>query len=197
MSKKLSTICVYCGANSGFSPVYQDAAMQLADTLTAANIALVYGGSSVGLMGIIADRVLAQGGRVIGVIPQALVDKELAHEGLTELHVVPSMHARKAKMAELADGFIAMPGGMGTLEELFEMLTWAQLGLHQKSCAVLNVDGYYEGLISFLENATSQGFIRAEHRHLLISHDEPEQLLALMENYEAPQQPKWISANET
>ncbi|MDN7138133.1 TIGR00730 family Rossman fold protein [Pseudidiomarina sp. 1ASP75-14] len=197
MSEKLTTICVYCGANAGFSPVYQDAAVQLADTLANAGITLVYGGSSVGLMGILADRVLAQGGHVIGVIPQALVDKELAHEGLTELHVVPSMHARKAKMAELADGFIAMPGGMGTLEELFEMLTWAQLGFHQKSCAVLNVDGYYESLLNFLEGAVSQGFIRDEHRHLLLSHDDPVTLLELMEAHEAPQQPKWITAAET
>ncbi|MFC0445558.1 TIGR00730 family Rossman fold protein [Pseudidiomarina halophila] len=197
MAQKLSTICVYCGANPGFSPVFKDAAIALADTLAAAGITLVYGGSSVGLMGTIADRMLTLGGQAIGVIPQALVDKELAHHGLTELHVVSSMHARKAKMAELADGFIAMPGGMGTLEELFEMLTWAQLGLHQKSCAVLNVDGYYNSLLNFLENATSQGFIRAEHRHLLISHDEPKQLLALMEDHKAPQQPKWISANET
>lgn len=133
MSQKLSSICVYCGANPGFSPVYKDAAIALADTPAAAGITLVYGGSSVGLMGTIADRVLMRGGQAIGVIPQALVDKELAHHGLTELHVVPSMHARKAKMAELADAFIAMPGGMGTLEELFEMLTWAQLGLHKKA----------------------------------------------------------------
>ncbi|CAB0151337.1 LOG family protein YvdD [Pseudidiomarina piscicola] len=197
MSNSLTTLCVYCGSSPGFSPVYQDATLQLADLLVAEGITLVFGGSSVGLMGILADRVLEQGGKVIGVIPQALVDKELAHQGLTELHVVASMHARKAKMAELADGFIALPGGMGTLEELFEMLTWAQLGFHQKSCAVLNVDGYYESLLSFLEGATSQGFIRDEHRHLLLSHDQPAQLLELMRAYQAPQQPKWITASET
>lgn len=196
MAHSFKRICVYCGANPGFSPVYQDAALQLADELCQAGIALVYGGSSVGLMGILADRVLANGGQVFGVIPQALVDKELAHEGLTELHVVESMHARKAKMAELADGFIALPGGMGTLEELFEMLTWAQLGFHQKSCAVLNVDGYYDGLLSFLEGAVSQGFIRDEHRHLLLNHDTPRTLLELMASYEPPQQPKWITAEQ-
>lgn len=197
MSSSFKRICVYCGANPGFSPVYQDAAIALADELSRAGITLVYGGSSVGLMGILADRVLQNGGQAIGVIPQALVDKELAHERLTELHVVASMHERKAKMAELADGFIALPGGMGTLEELFEMLTWAQLGFHQKSCAVLNVDGYYDGLLSFLERAVSQGFIRDEHRHLLLNHDHPQTLLELMASYEPPQQPKWITAKET
>ncbi|RUO63621.1 TIGR00730 family Rossman fold protein [Pseudidiomarina insulisalsae] len=197
MTESFRSICVYCGANPGFSPIYKDAALALADVLTAQNITLVYGGSSVGLMGVLADRVLANGGKVIGVIPQALVDKELAHGGLTQLHVVDSMHARKAKMAELAEGFIALPGGMGTLEELFEMLTWAQLGFHQKCCAVLNVDGYYDGLISFLEGAVSQGFIRDEHRHLLLNHDDPHTLIELMAAYEPPQQPKWITADET
>lgn len=197
MAHDFQRVCVYCGANPGFSPVYKDAAIALADVLVAANITLVYGGSSVGLMGILADRVLAQGGQAIGVIPQALVDKELAHHGLTELHIVDSMHSRKAKMAELADAFIALPGGMGTLEELFEMLTWAQLGFHQKGCGVLNVDGYYEGLLSFLEGAISQGFIRDDHRHLLLSHEQPAELLQLLQHYEAPQQPKWITAEET
>ena len=197
MTQEFQSLCVYCGSNNGFSPVYKDAAIALGDALADAGITLVYGGSSVGLMGVIADRVLARGGNAIGVIPQALVDKELAHNDLTELHVVASMHARKDKMAELADGFIAMPGGMGTLEELFEMLTWAQLGFHRKSCAVLNVDGYYDGILNFIDGAISQGFIRDEHRHLLISHDEPAALLQLMRDYEAPQQPKWITASET
>lgn len=128
---KLSTICVYCGSNHGFSPVYTDATIELADTLVEQGIRLVYGGAKVGQMGQLADRVLAQGGEVIGIMPQALVDKEVAHHGLTQLHVVTSMHDRKAMMAELADGFIAMPGGMGTLEEIFEVVTWAQLGFHQ------------------------------------------------------------------
>lgn len=197
MTQEFQSLCVYCGSNNGFSPVYKDAAVALGNALADAGITLVYGGSSVGLMGVIADQVLARGGKAIGVIPQALVDKELAHNDLTELHVVASMHARKAKMAELADGFIAMPGGMGTLEELFEMLTWAQLGFHRKSCAVLNVDGYYDGILNFIDGAISQGFIRDEHRHLLISHDDPTALLQLMRDYEAPQQPKWITASET
>ena len=197
MTQEFKALCVYCGSNSGFSPAYKDAAIALGNAFVDAGITLVYGGSSVGLMGIIADQVLARGGQAVGVIPQALVDKELAHNDLTELHVVSSMHARKAKMAELADGFIAMPGGMGTLEELFEMLTWAQLGFHQKSCAVLNADGFYDGLLSFIDGAISQGFIRDEHRHLLLSHDDPATLLQLMRDYQAPQQPKWITASET
>ncbi|MGI0153701.1 TIGR00730 family Rossman fold protein [Pseudidiomarina sp. WS423] len=193
---KLSTICVYCGSNPGFSPVYTDATIELADTLVEQGIRLVYGGAKVGQMGQLADRVLAQGGEVIGIMPQALVDKEVAHHGLTQLHVVTSMHERKAMMAELADGFIAMPGGMGTLEEIFEVVTWAQLGFHQKPCALLNVDGYFTALLTFLDNTVSQGFVKDVHRQLLLNDSNAPDLIAQMHAYEAPTVTKWLTKSE-
>lgn len=176
----MKAIAVYCGANGGASEVYADAARAMGRALVANNIALVYGGGHVGLMGTIADAVLAAGGTVTGVIPQQLVDRELAHPGLTELFVVRDMHERKAMMARLSDGFIAMPGGMGTLEELFEMLTWSQLGIHAKPIGVLNVDGFYDQLVGFLGHVEGEGFIRPQHSGLLKVASEPQALLALL-----------------
>ncbi len=173
----MKAIAVYCGANPGGSPIYAEAARALGRVLVAQNVALVYGGGHVGLMGIIADEVLRLGGEVSGVIPQQLVDRELAHPGLTQLFVVRNMHERKAMMAELSDGFIAMPGGMGTLEELFEMLTWSQLGIHAKPIGVLNVEGYYDQLVGFLDHALAEAFIRPEHGGLMMVEAEPEALV--------------------
>jgi uncharacterized protein (TIGR00730 family) len=164
----LKSLCVYCGASHGIKPVYAGAARSLAAELVHNNIALVYGGGNVGLMGVIADAVLELGGHVTGVIPQALVNREVAHAGLTTLHVVKDMHERKAMMAALSDGFIAMPGGLGTLEELFEMLTWSQLGIHAKPIGLLNVDGFYAGLIAFVAHQAAQGFVKPEQAALML-----------------------------
>jgi uncharacterized protein (TIGR00730 family) len=173
----LKSICVYCGASMGADPLYADAARALAQTLVEHNIALVYGGGKVGLMGVIADEVLRLGGDVTGVIPQALLAREVGHAGLTRLFVVKDMHERKAMMAQLSDGFIAMPGGMGTLEELFEMLTWAQLGIHAKPVGLLNVNGFYDGLIAFVAHQHATGFVRADHVGLMMAESEPGRLL--------------------
>ncbi|USX12708.1 TIGR00730 family Rossman fold protein [Oxalobacteraceae bacterium OTU3CAMAD1] len=174
------TICVYCGANAGVSPVYAEAARALAAAMVDQNLALVYGGGNVGLMGIIADEVLRLGGEATGVIPTALVEREVGHTGLTRQFIVKDMHERKAMMASLSDGFIAMPGGMGTLEELFEMLTWSQLGIHAKPIGLLNVDGFYDGLIGFIAHAREQGFIRPQHAALMMSESDPRALLQLL-----------------
>jgi uncharacterized protein (TIGR00730 family) len=173
----MKAIAVYCGANPGASNIYADAARALGRALVEHNVALVYGGGHVGLMGIIADEVLRLGGEVSGVIPQQLVDRELAHPGLTRLFVVKDMHERKAMMAQLADGFIAMPGGMGTLEELFEMLTWSQLGIHAKPVGVLNVSGFYDQLVGFLRHAHEQAFIKPEHAGLMMVESDPDALV--------------------
>ena len=169
MSAALKSIAVYCGASMGTDPVYADAARVLAQALVAHNIALVYGGGNVGLMGVIADEVLRLGGDVTGVIPQALMAREVGHTGLTRLFVVKDMHERKAMMAQLSDGFIAMPGGMGTLEELFEMLTWSQLGIHAKPIGLYNINGFYDGLIAFVAHQREHGFVRAEHAGLMLA----------------------------
>jgi uncharacterized protein (TIGR00730 family) len=174
------TICVYCGANAGVSPLYAEAARALGRAMVEQNLALVYGGGKVGLMGIIADEVLRVGGEVTGVIPTALVEREVGHTGLTRQFIVKDMHERKAMMASLSDGFIAMPGGMGTLEELFEMLTWSQLGIHAKPIGLLNVDGFYDGLIGFIAHAREQGFIRPQHAALMMSESDPQALLSLL-----------------
>lgn len=166
----MKSLCVYCGSSVGASPVYADAARSLARVMVDDNIALVYGGGNVGLMGVIADEVMRLGGEATGVIPKALMDKEVGHSGLTRLHIVKDMHERKAMMAELSDGFIAMPGGIGTLEELFEVFTWSQLGLHDKPIGLLNVDGFYDGLITFLEHVVDQRFLKPEQASLLV-HD--------------------------
>ena len=164
----MKSICVYCGANGGASPRYAEQARALARAMVEANLALVYGGGNVGLMGVIADEVLRLGGEATGVIPQALVEREVGHTGLTRLFVVRDMHERKAMMSDLADGFIAMPGGMGTLEELFEMLTWSQLGIHNKPVGLLNVDGFYDKLVDFVAHQQAEGFVREQHAALML-----------------------------
>jgi uncharacterized protein (TIGR00730 family) len=179
----MKKVCVYCGSSSGRRPEYGYAARSLAKALTLRGIGLVYGGASVGIMGEIADAVIAGGGEVIGVIPQALVDKEVSHNGLTELKVVASMHERKQVMMDLSDGFIALPGGLGTQEELFEVLTWSQLGFHEKPCGLLNVEGYYDMLCSFLDHAVDEQFVKTHHREMLLVEDSPEKLLTLMEAF--------------
>lgn len=189
-------LCVFCGSSSGSKPVYLEMATRLGKALADTGIGLVYGGASVGLMGAVADAALANGGEVIGIIPQALQEKEIAHKGLTDLRVVGSMHERKALMAELSDGFIAMPGGIGTLEELFEVWTWAQLGYHTKPCALLNVDGFYDGLATFLDNLVEEAFVKSNHREMLIVETEVESLLLAIGRYEAPAVTKWIKSSE-
>jgi uncharacterized protein (TIGR00730 family) len=179
----LRRICVFCGSSLGAQPVYQQAAQTVGRLLCRRGIELVYGGGHVGLMGIVADACLNEGGRVIGVIPQALADREVAHTGLTELRIVSSMHERKALMADLSDAFIALPGGYGTWEEFFEVLTWSQLGIQHKACAVLNVNGYYDPLLEMADRGVSEGFLRQVHRDLLISGDDPENLLDRLSNY--------------
>jgi uncharacterized protein (TIGR00730 family) len=173
----MRAIAVYCGAAAGADPVYAAAARALAATLVEHNLALVYGGGNVGLMGVIADETLRLGGEVTGVIPQALVAREVGHTGLTRQFVVKDMHERKAMMAELADGFIAMPGGMGTLEELFEMLTWSQLGIHAKPIGLLNVDGFWNGLVAFVAHQVAQGFVRPAHAALMRVDADPDALV--------------------
>jgi uncharacterized protein (TIGR00730 family) len=184
-------VCVYAGSNPGNDLIYAQAARELADLLAERGIGLVYGGGRVGLMGVLADTALAAGGEVIGVMPQALVDREIAHEGLTELRVVASMHERKALMAELSDAFVAVPGGIGTLEELIEIYTWSQLGIHAKPCGVLNVDGYYDHLAAFLDHAVAAGFLKAEHRAVLSVASEPRELLERLAAYVPRTVAKW------
>ena len=183
---------MFAGSSSGVDDAYRGAAVALAHALADRHIELVYGGGCVGLMGVLADAMLARGGRVIGVIPHTLMVREVGHRGLTELKVVDSMHERKALMAELSDGFIALPGGFGTLEELFEILTWAQLGLHARPCGVLNVGGYFDALMGFLDHAFEQGFVRAEHRAMVLVDIEPDRLLERFSAYRSPVIEKWL-----
>ena len=171
-------LCVFCGSKVGTDERYRAAAAELGRLLVREKIGLVYGGGSVGLMGVIADAVLAEAGEVIGVIPQSLATKELLHPGVTEMHVVASMHARKALMAELSDAFVALPGGFGTFEEFFEVVTWSQLGLHRKLTGLLNVGGYYDPLVRLVDHAVQEGFIKAKHRSLLIVEEQPDVLLS-------------------
>jgi uncharacterized protein (TIGR00730 family) len=191
-------LCVFCGSSPGARPAYGEAAEELGRVLVAEGIGLVYGGGKVGLMGRLADSVLAEGGEAIGVLPEALVAKEIGHPGLEDLRVVGSMHERKALMADLSDGFVALPGGLGTVEELFEVYTWAQLGLHRKPCALLDVDGYYEGVASFLSHAVEERFLREDHRTMLIVEREPSTLVERLRRFEpAAVMPKWIDRGET
>ncbi|MEI2415297.1 TIGR00730 family Rossman fold protein [Orrella sp. JC864] len=194
---KRKSLCIYCGSNPGRQPVYEQAARELGTHMARRGIELVYGGASVGIMGVIADAVLQAGGRVTGVIPESLVRKELAHQGLTALHVTGSMHERKRMMADLSDGFVALPGGAGTLEELFEIWTWAQLGHHDKPCAVYNVAGYYDLLARFLDHTVAEQFVKPEHRQMLVVEHEPQALLERLEAYEAPRVTKWIGRGQT
>ncbi|MBS1170322.1 MAG: family Rossman fold protein [Burkholderiaceae bacterium] len=173
----MKSICVYCGSSSGHSPVYAAVARALAAELVSNRIALVYGGGDIGLMGEVADEVMRLGGDVTGVIPKALMEKEVGHMGLTRLHIVKDMHERKAMMMELSDGFIALPGGLGTLEELFEVLTWAQLGYHAKPVGVLNASGFFDGLLGFVAHQVAQGFVRQAHADLILVETEPAGML--------------------
>lgn len=193
----MKRICVFCGSSSGTDPVFTETAKTVGEFLVANDIELVYGGGRVGLMGTIADAVLSKGGKVIGVIPESLAIKEVAHGGLTEIHVVNSMHERKAMMAELSDGFMAMPGGFGTFEEFCEIVTWAQLGIHQKPCALLNVNGFYDYLIELFNHSAAQQFIRDEHRGIVLVESEINRLFELMKNYKPPAIDKWIDKNST
>jgi uncharacterized protein (TIGR00730 family) len=190
-------VCVYAGSNPGSDPAYAEAARALAALMAERGIGLVYGGGKVGLMGVLADTILDTGGEAIGVMPQALIDREIGHPGLTELKVVHSMHERKALMAELADAFVAVPGGIGTLEELIEIYTWSQLGIHDKACGVLNVRGYYDGLAAFLDHAVREGFLRAEHRAALTVAEDPAELLDAFAAFVPPRVGKWLELDQT
>jgi uncharacterized protein (TIGR00730 family) len=194
---ELKSVCVYCGSSEGRNGLYADAARDLGHLLAERSITTIYGGANVGLMRILADASLERGGNVIGVMPRALVAKEKAHQGLTEFHVVGSMHERKALMAELADGFVALPGGAGTLDELFEVWTWGQLGLHAKPCGLLNTAAYYAPLAAFLDHTVAEGFVKACHRDMLILAATAEELLAQFAAYVPPIAQKWIGPNET
>ena len=189
----LRRICIFCGANPGNRPVYRQAAQSVGRLLGRRGIELVYGGGRVGLMGVLADACLTEGGRVIGVIPQALADQEVAHAGLTELRIVGSMHERKFVMADLSDAFAALPGGFGTWEEFLEVLTWSQLGIHRKACGLLNVDGYYDPLLAIADHALSEGFVRDVHRGLLLSESNPERLLDRLSSAAVPALDQQIS----
>ena len=189
---ELRRVCVFCGSSAGALPEYAAAAEAFGAALARRGLELVYGGGRVGLMGRLADAVLAAGGHVIGVIPEALVARELAHQGVDELRVTASMHERKALMAELADAFVALPGGLGTLEELFEAWSWAQLGLHAKPCGWLDVQGYYASLARFLDHAAAEGFLSADCRAMLVSASEPEILLDRLSRYEPPTVQRWL-----
>lgn len=193
----MKRICVFCGSNTGSKSIYAETSRNLGKLLAQNNIGLVYGGGRVGLMGILADSVLAASGEVIGVIPKGLFAREVAHEGLTELRFVESMHQRKAMMEELADGFIALPGGYGTCEEFCEMVTWAQLGIHNKPCGVLNIEGFFDSYLSFLDTVVKEGFLRMEHRKLVLEDEHPFELLNKMRQYRPPNLPKWIDLDES
>jgi hypothetical protein len=188
----LRRVCVFCGSSLGGRPVYARTAQDLGKLLAQRGLELVYGGSNVGLMGALADACLTHGGRVIGVIPKAIAKKEVAHKGLTELHVVDSMHERKALMADFADAFIAMPGGYGTWDEFCEVLTWSQLGLQRKACAVLNVNSYYDPLLAMADRAVEHGFLRSTHRELLLADTDPCRLLDRLTSCMIPAVEKWI-----
>jgi uncharacterized protein (TIGR00730 family) len=194
---ELRSVTVYCGSNPGADPAFAGGTRALATLLADSGIRVVYGGGHVGLMGLLADTAMAAGGEVVGVMPQALIDREIGHKGLSDLRVVGSMHERKALMAELADAFIALPGGIGTLEELIEVYTWSQLGMHRKPLGVLNVNGYYDALGAFLDVAVEQRFMRAEQREFLLFDPDPEALLARLARAEPPRLAKWLTEAET
>jgi uncharacterized protein (TIGR00730 family) len=192
----MRSVCVFCGSSPGQSDDYIQAAKALGRAVASRGWKLIYGGASVGLMGAVADAALDAGGRVVGILPRHLAAKEIGHGRLTRLELVDTMHERKARMAELADGFIALPGGVGTLEELFEVWTWAQLGLHRKPCGLLDVGGYYAKLIDFLDTTVSEGFVRPAHRSMLLVEREPEAMLDAMDRYEPPTVQKWIDRDD-
>ena len=190
----MKRVCVFCGSNAGARPEYGDAARDLAGVMARRGLGLVFGGGNVGLMGMLADAMLQAGGEVIGVIPQALVARELAHRGVTELRIVETMHQRKALMNELSDAFIALPGGFGTLDELFEILTWSQLGIHGKPCGLLNVSGYYDSLVAMLDHAFNERLLRPAHRELVITDTDANALLQRLASFAPVQAGKWENA---
>jgi uncharacterized protein (TIGR00730 family) len=192
----MKSVCVFCGSNLGARPEYGRAAEDFGRALAARGLTLVYGGAKVGLMGLLADAALAAGGEVVGVMPRALIEREIAHDGLTELHEVDSMHVRKARMADLSDGFVALPGGAGTLEEVFEVWTWGQLGHHRKPVGFLNVAGFFDALLTFLDHQARERFMRPEHRDMLIVESDAERLLNRLGTYVPPAVTKWITREE-
>ena len=192
----MKSVCVFCGSNLGARPEYGRAAEAFGRAVAARGLTLVYGGAKVGLMGLLADAALAAGGKVVGVIPSALVAREIAHDGLSELHEVQSMHARKARMADLSDGFVALPGGAGTLEEVFEVWTWGQLGHHEKPVGFLDVMGFFDSLLTFLDHQERERFMRPEHRAMLVVESDAERLLDRLETYVPRTVTKWITREE-
>jgi uncharacterized protein (TIGR00730 family) len=192
----LTRVCVFCGSSTGLRADYRDAATALAREMAARGIGLVFGGGRVGLMGHIADAILAAGGHATGVIPNFMIERELAHEGLPDLRIVESMHERKALMASLADAFIAMPGGFGTFEELCEAVTWTQLGLHRKRCGLLNVRGYYGPLLALVDRSVTEGFVREDTREILVAHEDPGALLDALAVPLLPPEPRWLRSSE-
>jgi hypothetical protein len=192
-SLPLARICVFCGSSAGADPVYREAAAAVGRLFAAHRITLVFGGGRVGMMGAVAEAVIAAGGKAIGVIPEGLRRKELAYDGLTELIVTSTMHERKQRMADLSDAFIALPGGFGTFEEFCEILTWAQLGLHEKPCGLLNVKGYYTPLLALFDHALAEGFLKPQYRQLVLTEDDPQRLLAAMRGYRPPALEKWLT----
>jgi uncharacterized protein (TIGR00730 family) len=192
----MKRICVFCGSSPGVRPEYADAAQAMGRALAGQGMGLVYGGGRVGLMGIVADAVMQAGGEAVGVIPEALMRREVGHQALTELHVVGSMHERKALMADLSDGFVAMPGGYGTFEEFCEVITWSQLGIHPKPCALLNVAGYYDALLAMFDHGVAEGFIRPQHRAMVLTEADPDRLIEQMRSFVPPDAEKWITPGE-
>ena len=193
----MQSVCVFCGSSPGLDPAYTEAARSLGRTLAKANIRLVFGGGHVGLMGVVSNAAIEAGGEAIGVIPKFLVERELAHSGLTDLRIVGSMHERKAMMSDLSEGFITLPGGTGTLEEFFEILTWAQLGEHEKPCGLLNVAGYYDPLLTVFDQMVNRGFLSGPNRDLVLVESEHERLVQRLESYQPPKTAKWIDRSET
>ena len=192
----MKRVCVFCGSSPGARPAYTELASRLGSILAGRGMTLVYGGGNVGLMGVLANAVLAGGGNVIGVIPQAMVDLEVAHTGFPDLRIVGSMHERKALMADLADAFIALPGGLGTVEEFCEILTWAQLGMHQKPCGLINVENYFDQLIAFLDDAVRERFVRPEHRAMVLVDSDAERMIDRLQAYRPPMLEKWIDREQ-
>ncbi len=193
---KLNVVCVYCGSSPGNDPVFTEVAADLGRLLAHGGTDIVYGGSSWGMMGAVADAALEAGGRVIGILPRGLASKEKAHPGLSEMHLVDSMHERKALMEKMSDGFVALPGGLGTLEELCEVTTWAQLGIHQKPIGLCNVAGYFDGFLSFLDHAVAKGFLSADHRRLILTENQPQALVDAMERFEPFVDKIWLDESE-
>ena len=193
---RIQQLCVFCGSSSGSRPIYAEAAAELGRELVKSGVTLVFGGGRVGLMGIVADSVLAAGGQAIGVMPRALVEKEIAHTSLTKLHVVESMHQRKALMADLADAFLLLPGGYGSWEEFLEVVTWLQLGIHRKPCALLNVAGYYDALLSQTSHARAEGFLHPAHKEMLIVEENPARLVGRLEDARIPSETKWVDPKD-